>query len=802
MEEVRYIKLENPDGSYSEPIAIGAESTQIHMDNNKTLQETIGTIDVDTDGNINTQLGNIKEDISGINNDLDGKIPKTDITDNLNSNDNQKPLSAKQGKILNRNKISYYTTLEDMIEDSELVEGIVAKTLGYYEVNDGGAGDYLIVNDSSLIGDYGSVLDLRNGLKAKLIIKDNTVTVEQFGLIGDGVTDNSDRMRNILTFKGDDYIKIVFSKNKVYGMQQVIYFYGNTEIDLNQATIKCLYTGGPDDSYVKFANGLRFYANVESVKVPGYGAIKNFHIYNGTLDGGNSGVTFAILHGENFSWKNIKFYNCSVGTHIVDMGGCKDFLFENCLFTGSWIVDANNYREMLQPDYATYGGLPYWGNDASFAFDALPTINLTVRGCTFEKGEGTHYPNAIGTHGANTAFPENFLIENCTFHDCTYSAIRLPHIKGVKIINNIFYNENPNKVGDHYMINFIGVNRAEPSGEDILIKGNTFKSLLGNELGDDNTIFIGIIANSNNTTWFKNIQIIDNIAYGTYQRAPEDMGKESSAVPAVHSGQDFLQLRRAEQLDIINNKVVQMKQLIYIDNPINIKDIRIKDNYMENMRLFVRCGSNNASKVEGSVIEDNVWAVYDSTGTHKNVYNLNHQSFTWSLEELTKTTETSGFQLFSLPASQNEEENEFVIDQNGYLRIPHYIKRFKIKIQFVFHFNNKYGTEEQIVTSDDGNWWMNVFCRQYQNLGIGTTSWSIFPTGSRIFIPKDANSDFIVQWESPVIDYSEYWTTDKHFYIGAYPNVYPSVVFRKFIRSTTGTGNPDSLGTYLTIEAC
>lgn len=266
---------------------------------------------------------------------------------------------------------------------------------------------------------------------------------------------------------------------------------------------------------------------------------------------------------------------------------------------------------MLQPDYAGYGNLPYWGDDESYAFDLLPTIDLTVRNCVFEKGNGTHYPNAIGTHSTSSAdYPENILIENCTFHDCTFSAIRLPHCKNVKILNNIFYNENPDKTGDMYMINLRALSNAYPGNENILIQGNTFQSLLGNELGDDNTIFIGVTAHTNNSSWCKNVQILDNQAFGTFQRAVEDMGKEGSTITPVHTSQDFIQVDKVDGLNVSGNRVIQMKQLIFINGgPTKLRNVTIKNNYMENMRVFIRIGDGatlTPVPIDGCIVEDNV----------------------------------------------------------------------------------------------------------------------------------------------------------------------------------------------------
>lgn len=165
MNKVKTIKVKNEDGSVSEEsYAIAADALNIDMVNGKNVQETIGTIDVDKDGDIAAQLNK--------------KINKSDIIDNLDSSDNNKVLSAKQGKVLNeavaaansdiKKKIYYFNTVADM-KAADLHAGDTCQTLGYYEANDGGVGLYKIVNDNNLINSENGIINLNNGLKAKLI---------------------------------------------------------------------------------------------------------------------------------------------------------------------------------------------------------------------------------------------------------------------------------------------------------------------------------------------------------------------------------------------------------------------------------------------------------------------------------------------------------------------------------------------------------------------------------------------------------------------------------------------------------
>lgn len=93
-------------------------------------------------------------------------------------------------KIKDEKAVRSYETVALMKADTKLKEGYHVKTKGYYEANDGGNAEYIIVDDDTLVDDSGSIHVLTNGLRAKLIIND-VVDVKKFGAYGDGTHDDS-----------------------------------------------------------------------------------------------------------------------------------------------------------------------------------------------------------------------------------------------------------------------------------------------------------------------------------------------------------------------------------------------------------------------------------------------------------------------------------------------------------------------------------------------------------------------------------------------------------------------------------
>ena len=231
MNKVKTIKVKNEDGSVSEEsYAIAADALNIDMVNGKNVQETIGTIDVDKDGDIAAQLNK--------------KINKSDIIDNLDSTDANKVLSAKQGKVLNeavaaansdiKKKIYYFNTIAEM-KKSDLQVGDTCQTLGYYSINDDGAGLYKITNSTSE-DDGGSIHILDNGLRAELQINRHNVVC--WGAFKNQQISSSTAIKNCIEYNKGSYITF---PDGIFYIDEPIKNYPSyqnfTNIILNEKTI-------------------------------------------------------------------------------------------------------------------------------------------------------------------------------------------------------------------------------------------------------------------------------------------------------------------------------------------------------------------------------------------------------------------------------------------------------------------------------------------------------------------------------------------------------------------------------------
>ena len=592
MDKLKFVKLELPDGSYSESIPLSAEAEFI---------------------------------------DINGET----LTDNLN----KKPY--------------YYNNVASMKNDIRLKAGDMVITLGYYTVNDGGGADYLIrTKTQNDVEDKGSIHFISNNLVAELIVRDNTVSVKQFGAKGDGINDDTEMLKKIFKFKENNYIKIIFNANSTYLAKGYIDIYSNTDIIMKDATIKDIDEG----DYSGHHAGLTFRSAVLNANTTGYGATKNINIDSGTLDGNVNGIMFALLHVENINFKNIHFLNCFVGRHIMDLCGCRNITIQNCNFDGCSFVDTSvTYREMIQPDYAREEGGAYWGTITGY--DNLPTENLTITKCIFKKGTGNYHPNAIGSHSRGTLAHKNININNCEFYDCTYSCIRLPLAEQVLIDNNTFYDLSSTRENlNTFAINmqYIYSDTETNSSKDIIISNNKF--LFENDL-KGNLSPIRIVAHSKDDL-IKNIRIINNYSTSNY-----------ISTTSV-SGGDFLHVSYCDNIIIQNNICYKNKYFVYKNiSGSSINSIIIDNNKLSYLKEYLASSNTYSDEAICNIEENNnIWT--DDRGT----INLNNFKFVLSLG--------SDIQ----PGDSNQKINivytspsSFItILADGTIRIPNIIRNIKV----------------------------------------------------------------------------------------------------------------------------
>ena len=494
-----------------------------------------------------------------------------------------------------------YETATDLINDvANLATGMHVKTCGYSSVNDGGEANYIISNTVSA---NALQLALGSGLYANLIVDNNTINVRQLGIIGDDSTDYSTIINKILAFNGDNYLKIEFNEGETYLLQQEILLYSNTDIVLNNATLKSCYDGNATSEYVVIGNGLRFMNNYASLeKAGGYGALQNINVINGTIDGDVTGASFFLFHALNCEFNNIDFINCCTGTHVFDMGCCKNIRIINCNFNGYMIAVADNYyREVIQFDYADRQNTPYWGDGEDYKYDGLNCENICVDGCTFTKGDGTYYPSGVGTHNTGLNPHNNIFIRNCKFYDTSFASIRLPKVTNAVIENNEFYNDLNTSVTRHTIYirdHFASTYPLTKSG-NILINNNYFATG-----GTSECIYIHGFnsADPEITIYLENVKITNNVVDGGY-------------TSVNNADSHFIIGGYIKFIDVINNTVNGCKNFFFKTNGTLMNNLSFFENKLNYCDDFIKIFANDTAGFENIDVHKNNNIFTDSRGS-------------------------------------------------------------------------------------------------------------------------------------------------------------------------------------------
>lgn len=151
----------------------------------------------------------------------------------VEDNDGTKTTEVGEFRSLLQQSI-FFNTVEDM-KNATFKEGDVVQTLGYREINDGGAAIYKIVYAPTDLNDgmLTHYLHTSDTLRAHLI-HNGTLNILQCGAFGDGVNDDYTFISKALK-KGFP----LFFPKRTYKISGPIEFPSNSVIDLNGSTLFC-----------------------------------------------------------------------------------------------------------------------------------------------------------------------------------------------------------------------------------------------------------------------------------------------------------------------------------------------------------------------------------------------------------------------------------------------------------------------------------------------------------------------------------------------------------------------------------
>lgn len=299
-----------------------------------------------------------------------------------------------------------YNTKDDMAEDKRVQLNDTLMTCGYAEVNDKKGSFYKAVATTS-----SKAIALQNNLFAEPFnLNDfiqNYVTPEDFGAIGDGITDDTDAINKAL-----EHSDVLNMNAKTYLVSAnpettIAITAHNKVINGNGATIK-----------IKPVTG-EYYRIID---VAGSTAISNLTIIGerdehiGTSGEWGHGINISRcdrVHIENTTIKNCWGDGIYLGSNANETHdtGCNNVTITNCLIdnnrrNGISVIDCDNFIIDGCTISNTHGTNPQTGIDIERNSDSQITSG-TIKNCTFIENYFSHILQ-YNSSDDNT-------VENCTF---------------------------------------------------------------------------------------------------------------------------------------------------------------------------------------------------------------------------------------------------------------------------------------------------------------------------------------------------------------------------------------------------
>lgn len=235
-----------------------------------------------------------------------------------------------------------------------------------------------------------------------------------------------------------------------------------------------------------------------------------------------------LAYASNITLRNITFKD-SFNGHVMQLCAVDQVLVENCRFEGQgFLGNGNRTRELIQIEPGSIKGYPYTKEQ-----DVKPTTNVTIKGCHFGGSElSPQYMVAIGNHGQQNGVKcSDIIIEDCTFENAAWAAIRFWAYDRVTIQNNRFFMSDDSTQKDRYAIladshpqgAVIAKNGAENTTE-LVIQNNTFS------ITAEDVRAIGIKGNGGSPKKPKNVSILENTITGNNTALAIDLYRVENCV--------------------------------------------------------------------------------------------------------------------------------------------------------------------------------------------------------------------------------------------------------------------------------
>ena len=220
------------------------------------------TFDKVTDWGIMQKLAEKLNEIIKITNDTTVIVTelKNFVNNYFNNLDVQEEINNKLDKMaqdgtlqeiisqfINLNALWCFNSLNDMKQATNLIKGSFAKTLGYYEANDGGENIYKIIeNSNEIVIDDATYILLENGFVAELQYN-NIIKTKTFGTKNNGTDDDSIYLKKCHEFANEHNLTVLYNSEE-YHIKKFYNIQVTTNVDFGDATIYLYENNNTEDN--------------------------------------------------------------------------------------------------------------------------------------------------------------------------------------------------------------------------------------------------------------------------------------------------------------------------------------------------------------------------------------------------------------------------------------------------------------------------------------------------------------------------------------------------------------------------
>lgn len=314
-----------------------------------------------------------------------------------------------------------FDTVANMTSATNLIDGSYAKTLGFYDINDGGCATYKIrtLTQEDVV-DGASIISINETLVAELI-PFGALYFKQFGAKNNGTDLNDTYIVKALNYLKNHNVKTLYFNEGNYLFSQKIYLPSGKYVGVGNVSL--IETNSNDEVFITNEHFLD-YSDQDEIEIENI-TIEKTSVTGGSLNGKRC-FRFACTN-------NLHLNNIIMKSSVDSQFGVIDLYSWN---TNALIENCKAYKTNTATASSLVGGYAIREYSASHT-----TKNVTLRNCLIDK-DGIDESLWISGWFGNL---ENVLVDNMQLYDRTdregVTTIFVDRCKNVTIQNSYFYKQ-------------------------------------------------------------------------------------------------------------------------------------------------------------------------------------------------------------------------------------------------------------------------------------------------------------------------------------------------------------------------